>query len=110
MLVVVDVDPPHGGDLTLDDLTAPRGKLPQTPATLTGTGRHHFFQHAGQSIRHDAGKKPGAGLDLRGDGGSVVLHQSRHASSRAYEWEASSHPNNVPLAPVPTWLLDRLRD
>ncbi len=84
-VIVGDVDPPHGGDLTLDDLTALCGKLPQTPEILTGTGRQQFVQHPGQSIRNDAGKKLGAGLDFGGDGGSVVLPPSRHASGRAYE-------------------------
>jgi Bifunctional DNA primase/polymerase, N-terminal len=63
--VVVDVDPPHSGDLTLHDLTAQPQKFPQTSGTLTGTGRYDFFQHPGRSIRHDVGKRLAAGLDLR---------------------------------------------
>jgi Bifunctional DNA primase/polymerase, N-terminal len=41
--IVMDVDPPHGGDLSLGDLTAEHGPLPDTPESLTGTGRHGFF-------------------------------------------------------------------
>jgi Bifunctional DNA primase/polymerase, N-terminal len=67
MVVVVDVDPPRGGDRTLDKLASPHRKLPQTPGTLTGTGRHHLVQHPSQSIRNDAAKKLGASPDFRGD-------------------------------------------
>jgi putative DNA primase/helicase len=78
---------------------------------LTGGGGQHFLlQHPGVPIRNDAGKKLGPGLDLRGDGDYVVLPPSRHASGLEYEWEASSCPADVPLAPMPLWLLDRLRD
>ena len=59
---------------------------------------------------YEAGKKLGAGLDFGGDGGSLVLPPSRHASGRAYESEASSHLDDMPLAPMPTWRLARLRD
>jgi putative DNA primase/helicase len=109
--VVLDVDPRHGGDPSLEDLTAKHGSLPDTTESLTGGGgRHLLFAHPGTPIHNDAGKKLGAGLDIRGDGGYVVVPPSRHASGQFYEWEASSHPNDVPLAPMPAWLVDRLRE
>jgi Bifunctional DNA primase/polymerase, N-terminal len=38
-------------------------------------------------------------------GGSVVAPPSLHARGRRYEGEASSHPDDMPLAPLPDGLL-----
>src|SRR5438034_3590275 len=47
-LVVLDVDPRNGGEITLDELIAEHGKLPDTVVAITGGGgRHIFFQHPG---------------------------------------------------------------
>jgi putative DNA primase/helicase len=44
------------------------------------------------------------GIDIKSDGGYFVAPPSRHASGQTYEWEASSEPDDVPLAPFPAWL------
>ena len=103
-LVVLDVDPAHGGDESLCDLEAEQGTLPATPTALTGGGgRHLFFAHPGGRVPNRVGLRPG--LDLRGDGGFVVAPPSIHASGRCYAWEASAYPNDTPLASLPAWLL-----
>jgi hypothetical protein len=43
-------------------------------------------------------------LNLQADGALVVVPPSLHYSGNYYEWEASSHPDDVPLAPLPYWL------
>ncbi|MBI2855092.1 MAG: bifunctional DNA primase/polymerase [Chloroflexi bacterium] len=104
-LVVLDVDTQKGGPDSLKVLEMRYGTLPATIESITGGGgRHIFFYHPGVAIRDSAGKL-GTGLDVRGDGGYVVAPPSLHASGRRYEWEASSHPYEVPLAPLPEWLL-----
>ena len=52
----------------------------------------------------------GRGLDVRGDGGYVVLPPSSHESGRDYTWEVSGHPGEVTRAPLPSWLLELLRE
>jgi Bifunctional DNA primase/polymerase, N-terminal len=95
-LVVLDVDPRHGVNLTLEDIEAEHQKLPETVESLSGGGgRHLFFQHPGVPNRNDAGTKLGPGLDIRGDGGYVILPPSLHASGRRYEWEVSSPPDDI---------------
>jgi len=107
-LLVLDVDPGHGGDATLADLLAIHGPLPETVEALTGGGgRHVFFKHPGGTIRNSAGKL-GPGLDVRGDGGYVVAPPSVHASGECYQWTAD--PGETPLAEAPAWLLARLED
>jgi hypothetical protein len=49
------------------------------------------------------------GLDIRSDGGNVVLPGSIHISGRVYEYEATPSPADVPLAPMPTWLVALLQ-
>jgi hypothetical protein len=104
-LVVLDVDPAKGGADSLDTLIAKYGPLPHTPESQTGGGgRHLLFAAPGVPIGDSVGKLA-PGLDIRADGGHIVVPPSRHRSGRCYEWELSSLPEDVPLAPLPAWLL-----
>ena len=100
-LAVLDVDPRHGGDLALEDFEQTYGPLPDTAVALSGSkGPHHYFALNGPLGKFD----PGPGLNLQADGAQVVAPPSLHHSGNRYEWEASSHPDDVPLAPLPDWL------
>ena len=107
-LVVLDVDPAHGGESSLEDLEDQYGRMPHTVMSLTGGGgQHHLFGHpGGVEVRSTAGRL-GAGLDVRGDGGYIVAPPSRHVSGHSYEWEASCEPGTAGpgLAKIPPWLL-----
>jgi len=107
-LVVLDIDPKHGGDHSLNRLEALHGPLAATLAATTGGGgRHLYFAHPGGIIRNRAGLAQG--IDLRGDGGYVVAPPSRHPSGRLYAWEPGHEPGGTPLAALPAWLLDAAR-
>jgi len=110
-LVVLDVDPRHGGDESLLELEAIHGKLPPTLEVLTGGGgRHLYFKYpAGvQHVKCSAGQL-GPGLDIRADGGYIVAPPSIHPDTgRPYEWEASSDPMKDEPAEMPDWLLNLL--
>lgn len=107
-LVVLDVDTDHDtgkfGDETLADLERQYGPLPETWTCLTGGGGvHYYFQCDDPALTVAVGFAPG--LDYRGAGGYVIAPPSIHPTTgRAYEWEASSTPTSVPLAPLPDWL------
>ena len=47
-----------------------------------------------------------SGLDTRSDGGLIVAEPSIHASGREYTWEVTSHPDDMPLATMPEWLIN----
>lgn len=105
-LVVLDVDPRHGGDEALRQLESQYGKFPATVKALSGGGGHHVvFAHPGKPVKNTVGAL-GPGLDLKGDGGYIVAPPSLHISGRRYQWEVSSHPDKVSLAPLPAWLLE----
>ncbi len=102
-LVVLDVDPGHGGEESLLDLERRHAPLPDTVEAITGGGgRHLYFRHPGRFCPNRVGIAPG--IDLRGDGGYVVAPPSLHPSGRRYLWEVSHHPEDHPLAPLPGWL------
>lgn len=100
-IVVLDPDvrPGIDGNDTLYALEERHGKLPPTVEALTPSGgRHIYFRHPGQPVPCSAGKL-GPGLDVRGDGGYVVVPPSRNGAG-GWEWEASnpSEPAELPVA------------
>lgn len=96
---VLDVDPKHGGLATLADLEAQHGALPQTLTARTGSdGRHNWFR--GEGVRNAVGVCPG--IDVRGEGGYVIVPPSLHKSANAYAWMT---PLDTPVAEPPAWLL-----
>ncbi len=103
-LVVLDVDPGHGGDGSLERLISEHGSLPVTVQACTGGGgRHLYFRHPGGVVHNQVGLAPG--IDLRGDGGLVVAPPSLHRSGRRYRWVRGCSPAAAEPAPLPPWLL-----
>jgi predicted P-loop ATPase len=100
--VVIDLDRKNG----IDGLESLRmlGEVPETLTAETGSGGLHlYFKHPGLPIKNSAGVL-GPGIDVRGDGGYVVLPPSPHRSGGRYRWLAE-----VPIADLPPWLLQALR-
>jgi putative DNA primase/helicase len=104
---VLDIDPRHGGDASLTSLIEQYGALPETLEARTGGGGHHiiFEYPRGSNIRNSAGRL-GDGIDVRAEGGYIVVAPSLHASGRRYEWLNSL---TKPAQP-PEWLLERLTE
>ena len=94
---VLDVDPRHGGDEILAELTARHGPLPDTVKVATGGGGSHYYFAAPPLASYDLAR----GLELRSVGRQVVAPPSIHPETgREYTWLARS-----PLAPLPAWLV-----
>jgi putative DNA primase/helicase len=91
-LVVIDVDPRHGG--TLEAL----GELPPTLTVHTGGGGWHLYLNYpdGMTIRNSASTKLGQGIDVRGEGGYVVAPPSLHVSGQRYTWSGPSGIADLP--------------
>lgn len=104
-LVVLDVDPDHGGEDSLRQLESAHGPLPEGRTISTGSGgRHLYFAHPGWTLRNDAGRRLGPGLDVRGDGGYVIAPPSRHRSGASYIASGGSA-----LPELPRWMLVALQ-
>ena len=91
-LVVVDVDTGRGG--TTEGLQE-TGLVARTG----GGGYHYFYQYPvnEKRVRNRVGKD---GVDVRADGGYVVVAPSTHKSGGTYQWLKESEPS-----PCPTWVL-----
>lgn len=108
-IVVLDIDPRHGGDESLAELIRQHGELPDTVEAQTGGGgRHLIFAHPGDEVPNRANIRPG--IDVRGDGGYIVGSPSVHISGRAYAWRSGHGPDELQPAPMPTWLRELLTD
>jgi hypothetical protein len=104
-LVVLDVDPDHGGLASLAELQRIHGRLPPSAAVRTGSGgRHYWFAHPGDPVPNSAGRL-GPGLDIRGDRGYVIAPPSLHAVRNRYIWASEAA-----LTAAPGWLLSCCRN
>lgn len=93
-LIVLDVDGEEGAKYIKDN------GIPPTPCVKTSRGSHYYFKYPGFTVQNFAKKK---GLDLRGDGGYVVLPPSKHPSGINYEWTIP--PEQEEPAKSPGWVL-----
>jgi hypothetical protein len=104
--VVLDIDGKRA-DANGFDTLAELGHaiLPDTPMVHTASGGlHAYFDPADREIRNTAGKRGrgiGPGLDVRGDGGYVVVP----SPGSGYWWDPIWNADSVPLAPAPDWLV-----
>jgi hypothetical protein len=105
-IVVIDVDRPAGG-ASLELLQERLGVLPPTLRAVTGGGGLHlvYLRPPVDRLGNTVGRVPGfaeplANIDVRADGGSIVVAPSRHISGGTYTWVDPA----VPPAPAPAWL------
>lgn len=104
-LIVVDVDSKEAAAEI-----ERRGGFPETRTVITGRpGLQYYFQPEEDfPIHNSVGANGGLfpGIDIRGEGGFVVMPGSPHRSGRAYR---TLNPDTE-IARMPTWLVDWLRE
>ena len=106
-IVVIDIDNGDAGDFAFAALQDEHGTLPATVEQLTGAGRQLFYAHPGGTIRNRVALA--TNIDVRGDGGYVVVPPSIHPDGKEYVWEASSDPTDGrALADLPAGWIDLL--
>lgn len=100
-LVVVDVDVYRGGTIQ---------GLPTTGlVSKTGGGGYHCFYTYPRGRREKVRNKVGKdGIDVRGDGGYVVLPPSIHANGTPYRW--TNGTSNGDLSPCPTFCYEKPKE
>ncbi len=97
--IALDIDPRHRGDESLGRAEAEFGALPATRTSKTGGGgRHIFMAHPGPHVRIPNKQPVRAdlpGLDVRGDGGYVLLPPSGHVRG-GYSWLSTASVAALP--------------
>lgn len=107
-LLALDVDGPEGR-ASLAALEAKHGPLPSTLAQRTGRadgGEQRIFacpSHFDLAAIHNSARKIAPGLDVRAEGGQIVVPPSLHLSGRRYEWTGLRAPE-----PLPEWLYQEM--
>jgi len=76
-------------------------RLPgKQPTNITGKGFHALFLPPSMPLKN--GVRIVDGLDIRSDGGYIVIPPSTHPSGRKYAWQVA--PWMIPPPPLPDWL------
>jgi hypothetical protein len=100
---VLDVDGEDGA-LSLAGLEAQHGELPRTLEVSTARGRHIYFVSPDIPLIRNSASRLGKGLDIRGEGGYVIIPPSVHPNGSIYDY---ANPE-IPVADAPEWLVDQL--
>ena len=96
------------GVASLEAFGHPLEELFDNPHTQTAGGGYHVFfaYEPSRPITNARGALP-VHVDIRGDGGYVILAGSRTADGRAYT--ALADLSDTPLTPAPEWLHEAVR-
>jgi Bifunctional DNA primase/polymerase, N-terminal/Family of unknown function (DUF5906)/Primase C terminal 2 (PriCT-2) len=115
-MIVIDVDPRHGGNETLAALESSHGGLSASVVGLTGGGGQHKFYAAPEGLLSPPGylgrkvkSSDNTGIDVKYNG-YVVLPPSIHPDTKKrYRWQAGFDPFDdvVGLSAIPDWCLVR---
>ncbi len=103
-LLIMDIDPRHGGDESLLDLRQEHGdSWMETATALTPSGGAHYYFRADDlsELGCKVGLRPG--IDIRAVGGYVVVPPSKRVDGE-YCWAAGQSPDECFMQLVPDWL------
>lgn len=99
-LIIFDLDAKHGR-------TSKEFQIPPTVCARSGGGgEHFFFKYPESHVQSSNGQLFGPGVDVKGDGGYVVLSPSLHESGNQYEWIIEPGENEI--VNIPEWLVQAL--
>jgi hypothetical protein len=99
-LVVPDIDGSEGEAL-FADLQRQYGSLPSTTTVVTNRGRHLWLRYPKNVAKIQSVAREKLKLDVRGDGGYVLVPPSIHESGHVYAFASIE-----PLAECPAWLIE----
>lgn len=112
-IFVVDVDcgPGKQGADTLNILQLNNDDLPETCEAITGSGGRHYIYRNPPDVLITTDKGVlGPDVDTRGEGGFIVASPSFHACGNRYRWKAENHPQTMPIADAPDWVIAMARE
>lgn len=105
-LVVLDFDIKHNGLESKQAIEEKSGGLPATRTHVTGSGGFHYIYRNsnGTDIRNAVKLGGYEGVDIRANGGYIVVPPSLHESGGRYELQ-----DDLPIATAPDWLMELVK-
>lgn len=103
-MLIVDIDPQHGGENSLAALVSQHGQLPDTLQARTPSGGRHLYFNIPLDVPMlgNTTGKLGPGIDTRGAGGNAIAPPSVVAG-RQYRWR--NRQKGAWIHPAPAWLI-----
>lgn len=110
-LVVVDLDPGKGGVTAWKQLCQENDVLlaPSVMQLTGGGGAHLFYSSPPDVVIHNSVSRLGPGIDVRGEGGYVVVPPSMHPSGGQYRWKNGRDPFTHELTELPHAIISLLK-
>jgi hypothetical protein len=108
-ICVVDVDPRHDGEGTIEDWQREYGmEFMETITAVSGSGGTHFyFKTNGKRFGNTTGSI-GMGIDTKAVGGLVVAPFSIHGNGKPYTWKKGYGPDDQEMLSLPDWLAEKI--
>lgn len=108
---VIDIDAKSGGFESLKQMGL---EFPddwfETPMVTTGGGGAHIYVRSPNDPDFKTGVGIAPGIDIRHDGGIIVIPPSLHSSGKHYEWVPGREPWSIPIRDLDVpMFLDRAR-
>ena len=105
---VIDIDPKHKGKETWEGFIDGKAS-PKTLEVVTGTkGTHYYFEYPSNIAVSNSAL--GKGVDVRGEGGNIVIPPSIHPNGNAYMWAKGRAPDKIKITKAPKWLLTKIKE
>ncbi len=104
-ITVIDIDVKNGvnGFQTLKNLGI---EMPPTVCVLTPSGGKQFYFKYNPNVKNKVSAiTKDSGIDVRNDGGLVIMPGSRHPNGGIYEFLAEQSLEEIPLCEIPPELL-----
>jgi len=97
-IVAVDLDNQRAVEF------AKANNFPESPLSKTGKGFHLIYRYK-EGIRNFQKRDDLPDIDLRGEGGYILVEPSIHPSGHQYQWVKGKGLDDVPIAEIPEIIL-----
>lgn len=84
------------------------GEIEETPTQTTGGGGKQMLFRAPPGWAPPNGVQPVYNVDIRGNGGFIVVAPSKHSSGRNYVWDDGLAPYEVDIVTAPIWFCEEI--